>query len=432
MEEQKIELRSDEVQEILGTPPSWIVRWGTVIAFSVVGVMALAGWLLKYPDVISARVLLTTSVPPVEVIARTEGHISKLLVKDTQVVAAGDVLVLLQNTARFEDVLALDKAVSAWQKMGIDSFQFVQAPRNLELGDLQTDYSIFAQNLENLRFGKTEKTESVQSNVGQIQAQIAKMRRSLVVDDSIKSKAERQVKTAEANLKKLGMLLDLGSISQLEYEREAQKIQDMKRAVDALDENRIRKENEIISLQKSIGELTFSEKSDASTVTVRLRESLSALRSSLDKWKQTFLLTAPISGKVSLNPTFFGEQQFVKQGDMVMTIVQSADSTKILGRVSLPVAGSGKLKAGQRVIMRLDSYPYYEFGTVEGRVESKSLVPKDNQYVIFVSLSNGLKTSYQKELRFEQQLQGQAQIITEDKRFLQRIWEQVFAKTQGY
>ena len=116
-----------------------------------------------------------------------------------------------------------------------------------------------------------------------------------------------------------------------------------------------------------------------------------------------------------------------------MTVVP-LQNDKIIGRVSLPITGSGKVKEKQKVILKLDNYPYHEFGTISGLIISKSLVPKDNQYSILVALpvnkNNTLRTSYGREIQFEQQLQGKAEIVTDDKGFLQRISEQIFASVR--
>ncbi|MBK7936946.1 MAG: HlyD family secretion protein [Lewinellaceae bacterium] len=148
----------------------------------------------------------------------------------------------------------------------------------------------------------------------------------------------------------------------------------------------------------------------------------------MDKWKQTYLLTAPISGRVSFSTP--GEKRYVQAGEQILTIVPPQTGV-IVGRLSLPVEGSGKVKAGQRVIMKLESYPYHEFGTLRGLVVEKSLVPKDNKYSILVSVpttpKNNLETSYGREIQFEQQLQGKAEIITENKGLIDRITDQIFA-----
>jgi multidrug resistance efflux pump len=431
MEENEIELRSDEVQEILGTPPSWIVRWGTILLFLGVSMMALVGWLIRYPDVIDAKIVLTTETPPVGVIARTEGPIAQFLVKDNDVVTANQIILVLQSTANYEDVLKIDKLVTALQKAKIDSFQYITPLKNIELGEIQSEYSLFVQNLEDLKFGKTEKNTSVKSSVSSVTTQISRVKESITYDIRSKDRAEGQLVMAQNLFKKQQDLYAAEVISRVELERERLKLSDIEKQVEAFDENIIRKKNEIISLQKNIGEMNFTEKSDASTSSVRLRESLNNLRSALEKWKQTYLLTAPIEGRVSLNNTFFSAKQFVKQGDLLLTIVPNSND-KIVGRVMLPVAGSGKVKENQRVLIRLDNYPYHEFGTLEGKVESKSLVPKDDLYAIRITMPDSLVTSYHKPIQFQQQLQGSAQIITENKRFLQRIWEQIFAKTSAY
>jgi hypothetical protein len=116
-----------------------------------------------------------------------------------------------------------------------------------------------------------------------------------------------------------------------------------------------------------------------------------------------------------------------------MTIVpQSQD--KIVGRVLLAVEKSGKVTVGQRVVMKLDNYPFQEYGTVTGKVASKSPVPKNREYTIIVDdlemTSTGkLITSAQKQVPFEQQLLGTAEIVTDDKGFLERVVEQV---TSGF
>lgn len=421
-----IELRSDDVQEILGTPPGWLVRWGSTVVFLGFMMMLLAGWFIRYPDVIKAGILLTTTAPPVEVVARTDGHVTRLFVRDTQVVRRDSVLAVIQSTAKYEDVRWLDKALVDWQNMGLNDLQLVDVPRNLELGELQPEYSTFVQNLENFQFGRIDKNASVNSNIGSINQQIARLWSSIQYDEKSKLRIQKQLDNARELFDRQDELYRSGLMSKSDFEKERQRVDDIERQYDLLEDGINRKQNEIISLRKSINEVTFGEKEDVASATVRVRESLSALRSSLDKWKQTYLLTAPIDGRVSLNAGFFSVQQYVKAGEQVMSIVPP-ESREIIGRLALPINGSGKVVAGQKVIIKLYGYPYPEYGTLLGEVTSKALVPKDNQYAILVTLPKGLRTSYNKNIPFEQRLQGEAEIVTEDKRFLQRITEQVFA-----
>jgi HlyD family secretion protein len=82
---------------------------------------------------------------------------------------------------------------------------------------------------------------------------------------------------------------------------------------------------------------------------------------------------------------------------------------------------SGKVKTGQLVNIKLSGYPYLEYGMVRGVVKSKSLVPAGDTYIIEIDLPEGLSTLYGKKLDFTQNMQGTAEIITEDIRLLQKL-----------
>jgi HlyD family secretion protein len=87
----------------------------------------------------------------------------------------------------------------------------------------------------------------------------------------------------------------------------------------------------------------------------------------------------------------------------------------------LPAIGAGKVKVGQKVNIRLDNYPYMEFGMLEGRIANISDIPDQGMYYATVVFPDGLITSYGKALVFTQRLNGTAEIITNDIRLLHRI-----------
>jgi HlyD family secretion protein len=62
-----------------------------------------------------------------------------------------------------------------------------------------------------------------------------------------------------------------------------------------------------------------------------------------------------------------------------------------------------------------------EYGMVKGVVRSISMVPENQVYTVEVELPNGLTTFYDEQLEFSQQMQGTAEVITDDTRLLERI-----------
>ena len=105
--EKDIELRSEEVQEILTRPPHALVRWGVTVFFGVLVVVFIGGCFFKYPDVISASVTVTTEHPPIWIVARGSGKIKEVYRHDRDSVGAGDAIAVLDNPASTRDVLLL-------------------------------------------------------------------------------------------------------------------------------------------------------------------------------------------------------------------------------------------------------------------------------------------------------------------------------------
>jgi multidrug resistance efflux pump len=427
-----VELRSEEVQEILGTPPNWLVQYGTMVVLLGFGLLLGVAWFVRYPDVvISEKLSITTADPPVEVVARTDGRVAQLLAIDTSLVLEKQPLAVLQSTASYADVRRLDALVMEWQKLPIDTFRQLQYPDSLNLGELQSEYAVFIRDLEDFKFGRERRSNSVQSSIGSIQVQINQLEQSIAFEKNALKRSNDDLKIAYVLYEKQKDLFRQGIIAETKLNEERQKVAAIENERDRHESNILEKNREIIGLRNNINTTNLGQQENSASSSTRLLASLNALRSGIDRWIQTYVLCAPIAGKVVYNGLTL--QQFVRQGESVMTILpQSQD--KIVGRVLLPVEKSGKVRVGLRVVMKLDNYPYQEYGTISGIVASKSSVPKNREYTILVDnlappKANKLITSAKKEIPFEQQLLGTAEIITDDKGFLERVVEQM---TSGF
>jgi len=232
MDREYVELRSEDVQEILGTPPGWLVRWGTSIVLIGFVMILSAAWFVRYPDVVEAKVVVTTATPPVDVIARTDGRISKLLVSDTAAVHTNQLLAVLQSTANYRDVLFLDSCLGAWQQLKIESFRTVQQPDSLTLGELQGDYADFVRILSDFKFGRDSRSASVQSNINSIQLQISQLKQSITFEEKALQRTNDQLKIAEELYQKQKDLYEQGITSRVDFEKERTKLAELERQRD--------------------------------------------------------------------------------------------------------------------------------------------------------------------------------------------------------
>ena len=104
LKERAIEIRSEEIDEILGKTPTWILRRGVVLLLVIILALITGSWIFKYPDIISAPIVITTNNPPSPVIARSSGRITEFYVIDKQSVTSGQYLAILENTSDIESI----------------------------------------------------------------------------------------------------------------------------------------------------------------------------------------------------------------------------------------------------------------------------------------------------------------------------------------
>jgi len=101
------------------------------------------------------------------------------------------------------------------------------------------------------------------------------------------------------------------------------------------------------------------------------------------------------------------------------------ETTHLLGRMPVNQGGAGKVKPGQLVRIRIDDYPYKEFGAVTGKVQSVSLVPREGANLVLVDIPYPLVTNFKKHLQFKQDMVGEASIVTEDIRLIDRFFYEI-------
>jgi hypothetical protein len=90
--------------------------------------------------------------------------------------------------------------------------------------------------------------------------------------------------------------------------------------------------------------------------------------------------------------------------------------------VKVPASGAGKIKSGQQVIIKMTAYPYLEFGHINGITRQISPAQERESYLVEVQIGEKLVTSSKKELQMSGNLSATAEIITENRRLIERIF----------
>ncbi|MEI7597419.1 MAG: HlyD family efflux transporter periplasmic adaptor subunit [Bacteroidota bacterium] len=422
-----IEIRSEEIDDLLGKAPSSIVRWGITVIFSVISVIFVGSYFYKYPDIINAEISVQSENIPASIIAKNSGKITQLLVKDKQGVKNGDVLAVLENTANLNDVYAVKTQIQNLDsilKFQIDSsLTDTLLGNSFNLGDLQTGFSTLQKALKDyVFFLETDfphkKIKSTESQISKHEALYQKMQRQTSI-------TQEQLKLAKSQFMRDSMLYVKKVTSELDFEKSQTSYLQSKYSFESAKSSLDNAQISISQLQFSVLEMEQQYNNDCKQLRNGLISSLNTFQAQIKSWEQMYLLISPINGKVTFTQ-FWSENQNVKAGDNTMTIIPFKE-TKIVGRIKLPVQGSGKVKIGQRVNIKFNNYPYMEYGMVTGKIKNIALIPTESFYIVEVELLNGLQTNYKKKLPFNQEMQGVAEVVTDDVRLIERFFNPIKA-----
>ena len=416
-----LEFRSENVQEILNSPPNWIIRWGNFMIFSAILLILIFSYLIKYPEFIAAPVIVTSQNPPEKIESRVNSKIEKIFVVDHHRVKINEVLLVLQSNANSEDVLKLKKIVDS-----VNQSQLINFPLNetnkLKLGEIQNDYNAFAKSLsDEILFKKLKPYSS--ENIAANENIFEYKGRILTVQDQLYLE-EKKFDLSRKDYERSNKLYNEGVISKMELENDKikflqaeQNLKNIKVSLSQLNEG-------LSNIQKNKKGIEINNEKDKINFNSSKNQQFEQLRKSLRLWEQNYLIMSSNDGVVSF-AQFLGKNQFVKTGDFLLSIIPD-DKKAIIGRMYVPAYNSGKINIGQKVIVKLDNYRFQEFGVIVGRVYNISLAPDLNgNYYVEVIFKNELKTNFNKIIPFDKELKGNAQIVTQDLRLIERFFQQL-------
>ena len=421
----EIKLRDEyDLLQIMGHPPGWLLHWGMVIVLIVtVGLLALS-WMMKYPDVIPARITLTTENPPVRVVTRADGKIAELLIADGAEVEGGKELMILDNNAEKKSIDRLELFIKNISQKNIP-LNKISPPKNLQLGDLESTYANFVRQWSAYRFDLEGATIDKKADI--IQRQIAQM--EILHDAYVQQENTMREMLEVANKKRLRQqdLLSDGSVSMESVEAAEEAYLNARGNLEGLQNQKISNNIQIEELQLAMLDFREGKKNTDYDQSLGVKEGIARLKEAIREWKRKFIITAPIKGKVAMT-RLLAPQQFVKENEIILTIVPVSNEKKLVGRALLPRRGAGKITTGMPVNIRLDGFPYQEFGAVRATVAQVSLVPEaDGRYLVTVDMPDAMVTTYDKIIPFSQEMQGTANIITKERRIITRIFDKVWS-----
>lgn len=326
------DVRSEEVLEIIGKMPHWIVRRG-IATIAILFITILVGtYFFRYPESVPAKVIISSGNTPLNIIAPHNLSIQTLLVDNKQEVIKGQVLGAYSNAAPYEEVARITAIINAIDTSFNlkNTIRHTEVPPYLQLGALQLQYVALYRSIAAYK---------------------------TVVLETATNKASLSQQRAEHDL-----LLEI-------------------------------------------------------------KEAVSQFKNHYAKWEQSYIIKSPVDGTVSLANFSWKRNHPVAEGQNILQIIPHPHDITLTGKVSLD--HYRKIKTGQTVLLNPKSYPAEEFGMLEAKIIKHSCMANDTIASITLKLNQGLTTSQGKTIPADVTLLADAEIITDNKTVLSRLFESI-------
>jgi multidrug resistance efflux pump len=388
----------------------------------------LLSWFIRYPDTINGRIVITGNAPAVPLVAKQGGNLERLEVSEGDAVHAGQLLAIIKNSANSQQVLALKGEAEKLLPFLADPTRFVplRLDPEVQLGQVQNAFCDFATSYRNYETLLADKYAEHTLAIVEDQLKFKKSQLETAVKQGEGS--QRESALAKESLDRMRRLYQKDAVSAAEMQNYERTYLEQTRLLSGLAKVVMEDQISINDYEKQLNDLAHQREETLRLARLSLSEAWKKLMASIEAWESDYVLRSPVEGRVGFYD-FWREQQYVTAGKTVMIIVPEVSD--LIGRMPTKEHGVGKIVPGQRVFIKLDDYPSREFGMVTGEVQSVSLVVQQGEQLVSVKIGHPLKTHLGREVPFKQEMAGDASVVTQDFRLLERFFQSVGEVLRG-
>jgi len=417
-----------QIDDLIGNAPGWLLHSGITIVGLVITVILGMSAIISYPDKIVAEGIMSSSNPPIAHVNQVTGIIEHIYVENGEIVEEGEPLIYLKNDVNIKDLELLDKFIQHYESNNyIPGFLRIPFPDDLLLGDMQTEYSQLQ--LQFAQFQQTLRQSGVFQQLKTIDNEIDRIRELRTILVKEKAYSSEEMALIERDFNRNVTLNHEGVISDADKEKVEGEWIRFQKSYTNLDNgiirNKITEEQLILQSQQ----LTEERANQVAAHQYNINQIIETLKSSILKWEKNHYVKAEIKGQVMYEPNLNKDKHVNANSNLLSIIPQAGlDSRHINAYVKHD--GIGKIGINDKCILKVNAYPYKEYGTITSKVSNISRIPvsfeeiqavEDYGYLILIEIPDTLITNHDVEIPFRPQSRVVAEIITEDKTVLHRI-----------
>ena len=414
--------RSEEVQDIIERMPTRWCAWVALIVSILMSMLIGLSFLISYPDTVDGEVSITGAKAPLRLVSRSNGRL-RLLKEPNQTISQNATIAYIESGASYNDVRLLKAYLERSPK---------PLPSNLKLGELGGSYNSYLIAVEHWeRLMKSDRYKTMRKS---IEAQIQSNKDVVQQLSNSLAFKEKVLYNLQKAMERDSILASKKVVSKSELEQTQNSLLTQAEAEASLRSSQLMKQAEIKTSQIEIARSHIEEDEQLEAAYIDMMAKRNLLQTELRLWEEKYVIKAPTNGKLDYLG-FWRENLMVKEGVELFTILPQHG--EIMGEAYIPAIGAGKVKVGQLVNIKLNDYPYDEFGLLCGKVVSISPLMNKVQmnnavvetYLVRIAFPQGVTTNFDHKLSLNFESKGTAEIVTKPKRLIERLFDNLKAKS---
>ncbi|PST83899.1 hypothetical protein C7T94_03900 [Pedobacter yulinensis] len=418
--------KSRESQEFIRHKPSSVEKYAIQVIAVIFVLILTFTYFFEYADTVTQQTHLTAESAPQKVRAGTPGRIKEILVADRALVSKGQVIAWLDSDLDYSELNALLAQLNKTEELLLHDESDLKATAYLRIinkfgeQELQQAFSQFLNSA--LKYEAFNNNGYYRKRLSYLRSQAAHSTQQHNKIDLKTSLAIEDYNNSKMQFDQDSLLYKQQLVTITDLAREKSQLISKKNGIYDLNISRLNARSNYEDHLNSIDELQH-QRNEAKLATL---ENLESLKNVLVKWMNNHTIKAPGDGVYEPMPNV-QTSQYMEGGQTVGYILPEKAPYYFISYLSQ--SALSKVTIGDRVDIRLVSYPYKEFGHLSGKVASISKVALDSGYACKIKLQNSLSTNTNKKIPYRENLVGEAVFTTKETTLFKKL-TQGFLKTE--
>lgn len=420
--------RNEEALDFITKPPHWLLRSGMMLLFMAIALIFVLSYFFRYPEKINGTGYMTAATPPIALKANSNGYIQSFLAKNGQILHAGDLIMKIQNTSNEGDVTKLNEWISH-SKHETELLVYITTsplPDSLQLGGLQTLYATLQNKITTLIRLEANKiyvnqTKTIDNEVGTLQKLNSSVQKEMKI-------YQKEYALGKKHLERNENLYADKAISMVELEQTRKDVLQQERSYENMErsilQNKVRAEQ--LNFEKN--KILKSRSDEVESLITDVSALINTLSNQINEWRYTYEVRAPFDGTY-YSPEDIKQYTALQANQAIGYLLPTKNNARHI-YAQVPATSAGKIIVGQKTIIKLDPYPYKEYGMIVSKVSAKSALPlKDDKgnsyYELKIHLPDTIHTDYGRTIPYLPFTPCGVEVITKDRSILERMLDQV-------